>query len=76
VFELATPVSALYVPVLTAFTLFLVPGAAANAQRLNRERWLPALALMLVLQAFLIFEPVGIVFAYTASPTGSSALLI
>ena len=74
-FQLATPITSLYVPILTAFALFWFhPGATPNKRRLSGEKWLPALALTLFFQLFFFIGVVGIVHFSTPSPDSNIGL--
>ena len=75
VFQLATPVASLYMPVLTAFGLFWFrPGAPPNTRRLPADRWLPAFGLTLLFQVFMSIGVAGIVLFATPAPDSNVGL--
>jgi hypothetical protein len=61
-FQMATPITSLYVPVLSAFALFWFrPGTRSSTRRLSLERTLPALGLTLCFQLIMAAGVIGIV---------------
>lgn len=75
VFQLATPITSLYVPVLTAFALFWFhPGATPNTRKVSGEKWVPALGLTLFFQFFMTAGVAGIVLFTTSAPDSNVGL--
>lgn len=75
VFQLATPITSLYIPLLTAFALFWFRAEAPGANRgLSKERLFAALALTIFFQLFMIVGVVGIVLFSTPKPDDEAGL--
>ena len=74
-FQLATPVTSLYIPILTMFALFWFhPGRKSSRRKLSKEKWIAALALTLFFQIFMITGLAGITLYSTPAPDSSVGL--